>query len=245
MSVETLAWLVLVAALAGLIQSAVGFGFGIVFLAMSGLLADLKLVSMVSAFVSVVLNGRLLLSLLQHIQWARIWPVLLAVLLATPMGVLLLQDFSQAWFNLLLGLMILWAVSQQLLPTLTRMRGSNLSLGLPMGFMSGLFTGAYNTGGPPLVVYVQSQGFNRLQQVASLQLLLLSGSLIRVEELWRQDLLTDALWLPVVLCCVSSIVGSSIGLRLLHRFSDQLFKHLVAGFLLLLAIFYISKWVAG
>ncbi len=243
MAIEAIAWLATVALMAGVVQSTVGFGFGIVFLALAGLLVDVKMASMVSAFVSVVLNGKLLLNLHRHINWKRLRPILISVIIATPFGVLFLQKISSDWFNLFLGLLILWALQQQFYPTQAEKRPSNTLIGVPMGLISGLFAGAYNTGGPPLVVYVQSQGLERLEKIASLQLLLLVGSLVRVEEMWRQDVLVpDLLW-PVLISCVATIIGSAIGLRLLNHISDIWFKRIMGVFLLVLAIYYIGQWL--
>ncbi|GAA6153353.1 sulfite exporter TauE/SafE family protein [Pseudoteredinibacter isoporae] len=243
MAIEAIVWLATVALMAGVVQSTVGFGFGIVFLALAGLLVDVKMASMVSAFVSVVLNGKLLLNLHRHINWQRLRPILISVVIATPFGVLFLQKISSDWFNLFLGLLILWALQQQFYPAQADKRPSNTLVGIPMGIVSGLFAGAYNTGGPPLVVYVQSQGLERLEKVASLQLLLLVGSLVRVEEMWRQDVLIPGLLWPIVICCVATIIGSAIGLRLLDRISDVWFKRIMGVFLLLLAIYYMGQWL--
>ncbi|MBB6522310.1 sulfite exporter TauE/SafE family protein [Pseudoteredinibacter isoporae] len=243
MAIEAIVWLASVALMAGVVQSTVGFGFGIVFLALAGLLVDVKMASMVSAFVSVVLNGKLLLNLHRHINWQRLKPILISVIIATPFGVLFLQKISSDWFNLFLGLLILWALQQQFYPAQPDKRPSNTLIGVPMGLISGLFAGAYNTGGPPLVVYVQSQGLERLEKVASLQLLLLVGSLVRVEEMWRQDVLIPGLLWPIVICCVATVIGSAIGLRLLNRISDVWFKRIMGVFLLLLAIYYMGQWL--
>jgi len=243
MAIEAIAWLATVALLAGVIQSTVGFGFGIVFLALAGLLVDVKMASMVSAFVSVVLNGKLLLNLYRHINWLRLRPILLSVIIATPFGVLFLQRISSDWFNLFLGLLIIWALKQQFFPSQAETRPNNALVGIPMGLVSGLFAGAYNTGGPPLVVYVQSQGLERLEKVASLQLLLLVGSLVRVEELWRQEALLPGLMWPIVICCVGTIIGSAIGLRLLNHISDVWFKRIMGVMLLAMAIYYMGQWL--
>jgi len=243
MTLISLLLLGLLALLAGVVQSTLGFGFGIVFLALGALFVDAKLVSMVSVFASVVINFTLLSQLYRHINLSRLWLVLLVLLLMVPVGVVFLQQSTLASFSLLLGLLVSWSALQQLWPKLNFTGLPHFYLGVPMAALSGLLTGAFNTGGPPLVVYMQSQAVSRLQQIASLQLLLLSGSLLRLEELWRQDLLSIELLQPVWLCCIACVIGSQLGLRLGQSFSEQLFKKVVAGFLLILGVFYISQWM--
>lgn len=243
MELSLLLVLAVVALCAGLIQTTLGFGFGIVFLALAGLCLDPKAVSIIALFVSVMLNIKLLIGLHCHIQWRQIIPVCLAVVIATPFGVMFLQQASSAWFSLLLGLLLGWAAMQQLWPRFRLKSSVDLKLGLPMGILSGLFGGAYNTGGPPLVVYAQSQIVGRLAQVACLQLLLLSGSLMRLQELWRHDLLPSGILIPVAIAASCCFVGSSLGLRLSHRISEAKFQKAMAVFLMLLAVFYISKWI--
>lgn len=244
MDLVSLLLLAAMAMLGGVAQSTLGFGFGIVFLALGGLFVDAKLVSMVSVFASIVINTKLLSQLYRHIDLKALWPVLLMIIMSVPLGVVFLQHSSMADFSGFLGLLIAWSVLQQFLPSLSFTRLPKLVLAIPMGLISGLLTGAFNTGGPPLVVYVQSQQMQRLRQVASLQLLLLCGSLIRLEELWRKDLLASDIMWPVLVCCGACVVGSQLGLALLKRISDQLFRRAVAGFLLILAGLYLSQWLS-
>lgn len=243
MDPTSLLLLAAIAMLGGISQSAIGFGFGIVFLALGGLFVDAKLVSMVSVFASIVINTKLLSQLYRHLDLKALWPLLLTVVVSVPLGVMFLQHSTMADFSGFLGLLITWSVLQQFLPSLSFTGLPKWVLALPMGMVSGLLTGAFNTGGPPLVVYVQSQAMERLRQVASLQLLLLCGSLIRLEELWRKDLLAGDLMWPVLICCGACVIGSQLGLALLKRISDQMFRRAVAGFLLILAGIYLSQWL--
>jgi uncharacterized membrane protein YfcA len=79
--------------------------------------------------------------------------------------------------------------------------------------------------------------------VVTLQLLLLIGALVRTEELWRQGLLESRYLLPIVTGIVCCLLGSAVGLRVLHRLPERLFRKLTAGFLLLLGIKYIAEWL--
>lgn len=231
-----------ITALSGFVQSAIGFGYGIVVLALASSIFAAKDVSVIASFSALALNLLVFLRLRTHVVWEHIRPALLAVVIGAPLGVAFLKYVSGDTFSLMLGIIILATVVQQNVGVLARYRWHPLTLGFPSGLLSGMLAGAFGTGGPPLVAYVVSQQYERLRMVATLQLLLLVGALVRVEELLRQQLLATNMILPAAISVAACLLGSFVGLRVLHRLPERLFRRLASLFLLLLGMKYMATW---
>lgn len=240
----TLLYLGAISALSGFLQSVVGFGYGIIVLALGSLVLAPKEVSIITALAAFALNSLVLYRLRAHLVWDSLRAIVLAVMLGAPVGVIFLKQASVEVFSLILGVVLLVSVLQQLLPERSARPWHPIFLGVPCGMLSGFLAGSLGAGGPPLVAYVTTQGFDRFRMVVTLQLLLLIGAVVRIEELWRQELLDKQFLLPVTVGIVSCLLGSAIGLRVLHRLPDRLFRKLTAGFLCLLGLKYIAEWLA-
>src|SRR5690606_15030327 len=104
------------------------------------------------------------------------------------------------------------------------------------GFASGILGGAYNTAGPPLVIYGASLGWTSQQFKANMQVLFFISNLLviiihvlagHVTRLVVENLLVA---LPIV------IFGSAIGFWCSQRVNEALFRKLVLIALLLLGV---------
>lgn len=227
----------------GLVQGAAGFGFGLVSMAILGMLMDLPQAAALNVLAALALNIFMYSRLRGHFSLHRIWPLAPAIIAGVPLGVLILTRASGELLNLLLAFVLVLAGTQTLLRERLGKIASHpwhpLYLGVPCGLFAGALSGAYGTGGPPLVAFVFSQGFDRLRYAATLQLLFMLAGFIRLSEMWRHGLLTEqALWLPVS-GALAAIIGCSLGLLLLHRIPEILFRRMIALILLILASRYI------
>jgi len=107
----------------------------------------------------------------------------------------------------------------------------------PVGLSSGLLTGLFGTGGPPLVMYYQLSGADKAAFRGNLMAIFLLMTFIRVPSYVGMGLITaERLWsslavLPAVLA------GAWIGNRLHLRIEEATFRRLVAGALVVLGAF--------
>ncbi len=212
-----------------------------------GLLQDTKDATIMSAPAGLALNASLVWRLRKHFSFRRIKPVLLGVVVGAPVGVAVLvaagTSFDKSLLRLLLGVVLVVAVVQGSIRRLDRHRWHPWFLGLPCGFFSGFLTGVLGTGGPPLVAYVQAQRFDRLHYAAAVQVLLGVAALIRMEELTRQGAFTGDLLIIAGVGVVMAWIGSTYGLRLLHKLPETYLRRIVALFLLLMGVLNIARYL--
>jgi uncharacterized membrane protein YfcA len=232
------------AAAAGFIQSVLGFGFGILVIAFAGPVLGAAEVSILAALAAFGLNGFVVSRLWVHLRRQHMLPIITAIAIGVPFGVTLLAGAPGGLFDALVALLIVVVVLQQHLPVLARYPWHPLFLGIPMGLFGGLLSGAFGTGGPPLVAQLFSQGWTRERTVASVQLLLLVAAAFRLLELWRRDIIGGDWWWPASLCLLACLGGSQLGLRVLHRIPERLFRRLVSIGLCLIAAWFLIRSIS-
>ncbi len=104
---------------------------------------------------------------------------------------------------------------------------------------SGALSGAFATGGPPAVAYVQSQHFDRFRYAASVQTALAIAAVVRIVSLGATRMFTPQLLTLRVLCLVCAVSGAWLGLHALRRLPDHAVRTVVLVMLLILGLKYL------
>ena len=241
MDIWAIALLAVASLLSGLVQSSLGSGYGIVFLALAGPFMEAFEVSIIAALSAMVLNASIVWRMRSHVHFSGLWHISIATVVAVPLGVRFLQHGDESVFQLLIGLIIVFTLLQGRIAGLSKYRWHRVYAGLPVGVLSGVLAGAYGTGGPPAVAFVYSWRLPRLATVATIQYLLLVGAVPRTVVLFQQGLLQSRL-LPAAMCMVMCMIGSLIGMRILDKMPERLFRQLLNAFLAIVAVWYLSRW---
>lgn len=104
----------------------------------------------------------------------------------------------------------------------------------PVGLSSGLLTGLFGTGGPPLVLYYQLSGTDKAAFRGNLMAIFLLMTLVRVPSYAGMGLITaERLWSSLVVL-PAVLAGAWLGNRLHLRIEEATFRRLVAGALVVL-----------
>ena len=142
----------LVIFLAVFTQTLSGFGVALVSMALLPGIIGIRVASPLVALVSLVLEAFLLWRYYEALSLKAVWRLALASLAGIPIGIWLLNRADERIVLGLLGVVIvgyaLYALLQLRLPGLSAPVWAYLS-----GFLSGMLSGAYNTGGPPVILY--------------------------------------------------------------------------------------------
>ncbi|MBT9313251.1 sulfite exporter TauE/SafE family protein [Leptothoe kymatousa] len=145
-------WIGLIVGLASFVQSLTGFGFALVAVSLLPFFMDLQLAITLVLLVNLVCNLTLWWYHRDNFEWSRIIHLVGAGFLTIPIGVLGLHHIPEHLALQLLGALVLIYViysSLQLSPP--ELEGRRWAYAF--GAASGVLTGAFNTGGPPIVIY--------------------------------------------------------------------------------------------
>lgn len=142
----------LVVFLAVFTQSLSGFGSALVAMALLPALIGIRIATPLVALATVILEIGVLLRYREALDVRAIWRIVLAGLIGVPLGVLFLTRLDEPIALGILGAVItgyaIYALLELKLPQLEKHFWAYLA-----GFLGGILGGAYNTSGPPVIMY--------------------------------------------------------------------------------------------
>jgi uncharacterized membrane protein YfcA len=194
--------------------------------------------------VSASMEGFLLIRLWAHFNLQAVWRLMLTAVLGIPLGVWALRGLSERSLLLVLGVILdgyaLYALFNFRLPGL-----EHPAWAYPVGFVSGLLSGTYGVGGPPVIIYAACRGWNPGEFKSNLQGLFLIGNSLALVSHAIAGNLTRPVWsnywyaLPVI--ALGLLAGT-----VMDRFvNPQLFRKLVLVLLVIMGLRFILMGVIG
>ena len=221
-----------------LTRSTFGFGDALIAMPLLSLIIGVQTATPLVAFVAPTIALTIVWSNWRSINLNATWRLIISSLIGIPVGVLVLKTAPEEIVKSFLGLAIilvsLYNLVKPRLMTLTQQKWAYL-----FGFVAGVLGGAYNTNGPPVVIYGALNRWPPERFRATLQgYFLPTGLFILVGHglggLWTAQVLRlYALALPVVLIAI--LLGGKLNRRISPgRFEKFIYMTLVGLGLLLL-----------
>lgn len=228
--------------LAAFVRSAVGFGDALLAMPLLALLLGLQVATPLVGLTGLVISLIILTSSWRQVDFRNFWRLTVASLVGMPFGIWLLQHGDERIVNLALGLLLMGYGAYNLYrPTLPALHSE--AWAYPFGFVAGVLGSAYNTSGPPVVIYGAMRRWPPDLFRATLQGFFLISNVIVIAGhglagLWTQELLLLTLVsLPVLLSAVA--VGAVVN----RRIPAAQFARLVNGLLVVVgALFLLQIW---
>ncbi len=134
-----------------LIRSTFGFGDALIAMPLLAFFLELRVATPLVALIAFTLGILILLGNFRHIEIRCAWRLILSSAFGIPIGLLLLKGSFENLLKIVLAILIMaFALYQLFQPRLPRIRERNAFW---FGFIAGILGGAYNTNGPPVIVY--------------------------------------------------------------------------------------------
>ncbi len=134
------------------VRTTFGFGDALINMPLLTLFYGLKVAAPLSAMLSSTITLAILILHWRRIDLKSAWRLIVASLAGIPIGLWMLKDINETAMMILLALVLIGtALSRMLHPD--RFYLKSASWAFPFGFVAGILGGAYNTNGPPVVVY--------------------------------------------------------------------------------------------
>lgn len=226
-----------------LLQSTIGFGSALIAMPLLGALLGIQtataivgVVSLVSSLIIVIVDRR-------HIDLRKSWRLTAASFLGVPIGLFLLKSVPEGLILKGLGtVLIAYSLFSLFSASLNMQSRRELGwLAWPLGFASGVLGGAYNTNGPPLVVFGVLNRWPPQQFRATLQSVFFTSGIAIVlgqiaAGLWTMQTLTLAAFalpaLPIAILLgrwLNARIPQALFTKLLHVFLIVLGARLLFG----------------
>ena len=134
------------------IRSAVGFGDALIAMPLLAMALGIQTATPLVAFVAATIAITILIKNWRSVDIRSAWRLILLSLIGIPFGLALLKVAPEYLIKVILGvLLILYGLYSLITPSLPIIR--NEKFAYLFGFIAGVLGGAYNTNGPPIVMY--------------------------------------------------------------------------------------------
>jgi uncharacterized membrane protein YfcA len=216
-------------------QAVTGFGIALVSMPLLVPLIGLPLAAPLVALVSLLSKGLILIYYRGEFTLRAVWRLMLGAVAGIPVGLLLLENANRLPVEPFLGVVLIaYALYVMAAPAPPPMRHPAWGFGL--GFLSGILAGAYNTGGPPAVVYANGQNWQTTVFKANLQMFAMVNSPLVVMGHFTAGNLTVDVLSGFLLVIPALILGVLAGFALDGRIKPLIFRRLVLVLLILLGL---------
>ena len=225
MSIWELVAVVVIVAIATVVQGVSGFGFSLVAMPLLATLLGVEAALVIQSTLGIASNGATALRSRGDVLVGTAGRILASVTLGMPFGWLILARVSGRGLQLLVGVIV--ALLALALARRVQIKATGPAVDYVSGFVSGVLSTSTGTAGPPLVIGLSGRRLPAANQRATLSAcfsatsaivftaLLLSG---RVD---RSDLVAVAASLPVLL------LASTTGHRIFDRLQQHHYEHVV------------------
>lgn len=225
---------------AALVRGAFGFGDALIAMPLLALIVPMTVATPLVAFLGPTIALTLLAREWRHVEFKSTMRLTLSTLAGIPLGLFYLKRIDEHTMNLVLAVVIiLFSLYNLVKPGLLKLKTDRSAV--LFGFVAGVLGAAYNTNGPPVVLYGALRGWKPESFRATLQgYFLPTGGAILIGQglagLWTRPVITTYVYaLPFILIAV--LLGAAIG----RRIPAPKFSRYVYGLLFVLGVVLVIK----
>lgn len=225
---------------ASLIYATFGFGDALFAMPLLSLIIGIK-----TATPLMTLNGLSLAFLMfirhyREIQWKAAGKLILSSFCGIPIGIYFLKNGNEYYTKLILGIVIT-TISLYNLISAKKSRAIDPRWSYLFGFFAGILGGAFNTGGPPVVIFGSLSGWTQAQFVGTLQGYFLPNDLLILGGQLMAGLQTPKVWHFYGISLPFLLLGLLLGSRIHRKIPEGKFNQYIFVLLLIIGIVFITR----
>lgn len=223
--------------LSAIIRQISGFGFALLSMPLITFIAGIRVATPLVAITATTIGCFVIRDCWQQAdRKALLWLVLTGIV-GIPLGVLLINHLADFWLKRSLGAFLLvYCLYSLVMPELPLIQDGPFTL--LFGFIGGLLTGAFNTGGPPVVIYGTLRRWTPEEFRSTLQLYFLVVSVMAMlghafAGLWTRQIF----WLYLA-SLPALLLGLYLGDKINLLIPKQLFNRIIYGLLFITGLLF-------
>jgi hypothetical protein len=221
--------------LAAFTQSVSGFGLGLVSMALLPLMIDVRVAVPLVTLAAICVEFTLLLRYRRALNLRAVTRLVVAALVGIPIGLFALKNVDGQIILRLLGVVLAvyaaYALLNLRLPAIQNQRWA-----YGFGFVSGILTGLYNTGGPPLVIYGTCRRWSPDEFRGNLQGIFIITSCLTIAGHALSQNYTSTVWQHFLAAVPAILAGLLIGYFAARHINPTTFRKIVLVLLGLLGL---------
>ncbi|MFN2143249.1 MAG: TSUP family transporter [Candidatus Promineifilaceae bacterium] len=223
----------LIVFLGALVQSSIGFGFALVTMPILVGVLGIHLAAPLVALTAMLLEITILLRYREAFNFGVVKHLTIAAIIGIPIGVLAASSIEADVVNKFLGIIVIgYALYALLAPSLPELAGT--AWAYFFGLIAGILGGAYNTAGPPIVMYGNARRWPPDEFKSNLQgFFLINGIIVIIVHAAGGNITSDV-FRDLIFALPGLALGLAAGFYLSMRINPALFRNIVLVALLFL-----------
>lgn len=227
-----------------LLQGLSGFGFSILAVPLITLVLSPKVTVPILLIYSMIINIAVIYSSRKHLDFSRIWILLIFGIIGIPIGTKLLLIVNEDLLKLFIGLLILGFGLLLLKGFRKSFKNEKLSM-IPIGIVSGILGGSISISGPPLIIFLSNQNVDKQTFRASLALYFFLLNIFTLPVYIYNGLITSEVISYSLKFSPGLIIGVILGNLFSHKIKEEHFKKFTLSLLIILGILAITTSIKG
>ena len=217
------------------VQTASGFGMGLIGMPLLTTFISLSVARPLISLLALFLRLVMLIRYREALTLGSAWRLIAGALVGIPFGFLLLRQIDGSMVQTGLGIVVTgYALYALVGPKIPKLEGAGWAYGL--GLTSGILSGAYNTGGPPVIIYAAGQGWSPERFKGNLQGFTLVNSLMVNAIHLAEGNFTGEVMNAFIIGIAALVLGMAAGFTLDRYIDPALFRRIVLVLLLILGL---------
>tara|TARA_S200000501_G_C20785434_1_gene726957 strand:- start:304 stop:1032 length:729 start_codon:yes stop_codon:yes gene_type:complete len=234
--------LIAIAMVGGVMRGFAGFGTTLIMVPFFSLLMPPSEAVFIALATDVLVMIPLLPNAVRDAQWKYIWPMIIGVFLATPLGVMVLKITNPEVMEILIAILVIGSAFLLLSGWKYEGKRAN-SLSFFVGAFSSVVNGATGMGGPPVVVYFLAQGMSPKSLRASLNSLAFIMEVAAALLIYFAGVVEFKILVTVFILFPFMLLFTWIGSKIFSVLDNSLFNKIILYFLLIFGVYIIVSYI--
>ena len=233
--------LVVIITFASFVQASVGFGFSIVALSIMTFFIPLLTGSVVAVLAMLPLTLYIALRSLKDINWKVFIVPFIFAILTTQVGIYFLMVANNSILLKILGIVLVGFALFSLLTNAKIKINPNLPIKIIFGSISGIFSGLFSMGGPPIAIYMLAATKSKEEYSSTLQTYFLATTLIAVLTHLLYGNITKQVLIYSGYAYIGVLIGTIFGRMLFVELSTEKMEKMVYSVMLVMGCIILFK----
>ena len=234
--------LIAIAMVGGIMRGFAGFGTTLIMVPFFSLLMPPSEAVFIALAADVLVMIPLLPNAVRDAQWKYIWPMIIGVFLATPLGVMVLKITNPDVMEIFIAILVIGSAFLLLSGWKYEGKRAN-SLSFFVGAFSSVVNGATGIGGPPVVVYFMAQGMSPKSLRASLNSLAFIMEVAAALFIYFAGVVEFRILVTVFILFPFMLLFTWIGSKIFSVLDNSLFKKIILYFLLIFGVYIMGSHI--
>lgn len=211
---------------ASFLQGMAGFGFALLAVPFLTFSLPITVVVPVIAILSTITNLSVAAEKRKNLRLREIAPLLIAGIIGIPLGVKALLIVDPDVLKILVGLIVVTTATSLYFDKSIQFQNKKLAFTLT-GLTSGIMGGCLSMSGPPIILFLTNEGYDRDTFRANMTFYGIITNLVAIASLQISGLLTDEVWQVVLVGLGALATGSFLGIWASHNVNENHFRKFV------------------